>query len=156
MEPTKCCIKCNAVKAESEFTQYRANHTKNICKLCSMLNRQQADGASYRSFLNGLCLKARSARRNAPFPFAIDTDHLCELWERQNGKCALSGVHMTHHRDGSGRKDFNASMDRVIPDLGYVPGNVQLVCDRVNTMRHTLSMDMFYWWVKCIHEQSCD
>jgi hypothetical protein len=33
---------------------------------------------------------------------------------------------------------------------------VQLVAYRVNIMRHTLSMDMFWWWVKNIHDVSID
>ena len=63
---------------------------------------------------------------------------------------------MTHHVDGRGAKEFNASIDRVNPDKGYTPQNIQLVAYRVNIMRHTLSMDMFWWWVKNIHDASID
>lgn len=63
---------------------------------------------------------------------------------------------MTHHVDGRGTKDFNASIDRINPDLGYTPQNIQLVTYRVNIMRHTLSVDMFWWWVKNIHDTSID
>ena len=63
---------------------------------------------------------------------------------------------MTHHVDGRGTKEFNASIDRINPDLGYAPQNIQLVAYRVNIMRHTLSVDMFWWWVKNIHDTSID
>jgi hypothetical protein len=63
---------------------------------------------------------------------------------------------MTHHIDGTGHKEFNASIDRVSPEAGYTPENVQLVAYRINIMRHTLSIDMFWWWVKNIHDMSID
>jgi hypothetical protein len=63
---------------------------------------------------------------------------------------------LTHHLDGSGRKDFNASIDRIDSQMGYVPGNVQLVAGRVNLMKGTLGVDMLYWWVKTIYQHSCD
>jgi hypothetical protein len=73
-----------------------------------------------------------------------------------NGKCALSGVLMTHQRDGTygdkKPKEFNASIDRINPQGPYVRENVQLVSARINTMKHTLSEDMFIWWVKNIYE----
>jgi len=74
------------------------------------------------------------------------------LWYKQEGRCALSGVHLTHHVDGRGVKEFNASVDRINNDVHYEPQNVQLVAYRINIMRHTLSEDMFWWWVKTIHD----
>ena len=44
-------------------------------------------------------------------------------------------------------------MDRINPDLGYVHGNVQLVAYRINIMKHTLSEDQLYWWVKNLVEK---
>lgn len=64
---------------------------------------------------------------------------------------------MTHQRDGAygdGKKrDFNASIDRINPAGPYCLDNVQLVASRVNTMKHTLSQDMFLWWIKTIYEK---
>lgn len=156
MEQLKTCVSCGADKPSDEFPEYNRGKHKNRCTVCANIDFRKRTGATYRSYLTLLYRQSKSSRRKAGIPFTIDIEHLCELWEQQEGKCALSNIHMTHHKDGSGRKDFNASMDRIVPELGYVHGNVQLVCDRVNTMRHTLSMDMFYWWIKSIHEQSCD
>ena len=156
METIKVCKKCGIEKPDSDFPEYRKGRTKNTCKRCADAVHRKRTGSTYHGYLTSLCSKARSARKGTEIKFEINSDHLIELWEAQNGRCAISNVHMTHHSDGRGRKDFNASIDRIVPELGYTIGNVQLVCDRVNTMRHTLSMDMFYWWVKAIHEFSCD
>lgn len=156
MDIVKVCKKCGIEKPYSDFPEYQKGKTKNTCRWCSDTASRKRTGATYHGYLTVLCSKARSARKGTDVIFEIDSEHLIELWENQNGRCAISNVHMTHHSDGRGRKDFNASIDRIVPELGYVHGNVQLVCDRVNTMRHTLSMDLFYWWVKAIHEFSCD
>ena len=68
----------------------------------------------------------------------------------------MSGVYFTHHKDGSGNKEFNASIDRIDPGGNYTKNNVQLVAYRVNMLKHTLTEDMFYWWIKNIHDFSCD
>jgi len=79
----------------------------------------------------------------------IDLDHIKNLWQKQKKRCALSGVFMTWH-GGEGRQDLNASIDRKDPTKGYIIGNVQLVAQRVNTIKHTLGEGELYWWCKNI------
>jgi len=57
---------------------------------------------------------------------------------------------MTWQKDGGGRKELNASIDRIDPHNGYLPNNVQLVCSRVNILKHNLTEDELYWWCKNI------
>lgn len=156
MSLLKTCTKCGVEKPEGDFYRHGGGNRNSACKPCADNVRRQRSTASYRLYLSRLLTQAKSRQRKTNIPVEITVDQLCDLWEQQSGKCAISDVHMTHHRDGSGRKDFNASLDRIEPPLGYVNGNVQLVCDRVNTMRHTLSVDMFYWWIKTINAHSCD
>ena len=87
--------------------------------------------------------------------FDLTVEDILELWERQSGRCALSGVLLTHQRDGAdakGRKEFNASLDRINPQGPYNRQNTQLVASRINTLKHTLSEDMLMWWLKNILE----
>ncbi len=79
----------------------------------------------------------------------ITTGYLEELWDKQNGRCALSGVFMTW-QSGEGRQDLNVSIDRKSPDKGYIIGNIQLVTQRVNIMKHILKDAELYWWCKNI------
>ena len=52
--------------------------------------------------------------------------------KKQKGRCALSGMLMTYAKDGTGKKEFNISIDRIHPHRGYIASNMQLVCHRVN------------------------
>jgi hypothetical protein len=60
---------------------------------------------------------------------------------------------MTHAKDGEGKKDLNVSLDRINPNEGYKPGNIQLVAYRVNIMKHSLSEDLFLWWCENVVNQ---
>jgi len=78
------------------------------------------------------------------------------LWKKQDGRCALSGVPLTFHQSGGygdGKKgEFNASIDRINPSGPYLPENIQLVAMRVNYMKNVLSEEMFFWWVRNLHD----
>jgi len=52
-----------------------------------------------------------------------------DLLEKQNKRCALSGVLMTHTRHSL----FDVSIDRKDSKRGHTQDNVQLVCKFINT-----------------------
>lgn len=149
---------CNRSLPLSSFALSKARPDtirKTSCKPCENARGYAARSVDHESYLKQLHSKSKSKRKGSNIEWTIDLEHLLGLWDKQEGRCALSGVVMTHHLDGSGRKDMNASLDRVATDGGYTPGNVQLVCLRANIMRHTLSIDMFHWWVRTISEYTC-
>ena len=48
----------------------------------------------------------------------------------QQWRCAISGVEL---RPPGGKIDpFGPSLDRIIPELGYVASNLRIVCNMVN------------------------
>ncbi len=153
MDSHKTCATCQIEYPVEDFTD--AGYNRKDCKACRYASRRKKWSSSYSEYLNKLHNQARSARAK-DYEWTINTETLVKLWQEQDGHCALSGVAMTHHRDGTGKKEFNASIDRIDQNAGYTPQNIQLVCYRVNILRHNLPEDMFYWWIKTIHEQSCD
>ena len=68
----------------------------------------------------------------------ITESDLAELFERQEGKCAMSGVDMDIHQS-KGNPLFYVSLDRINNDLGYTVGNLQLTCRGVNYMKNRWS-----------------
>lgn len=95
-------------------------------------------GANYRNFLNSLRTKLNQRRD-------IDIQYLCKLYEDQCGKCALSGRQLTFIT-GKGIVDTNISIDRIDSSLGYVEGNLQLVCRQANIMKQRLSEQELSSW----------
>jgi hypothetical protein len=78
---------------------------------------------------------------------------LHELWNKQNGICALSGIPMTYCFD-SGRVPTNVSVDRIDSTLGYIRGNTQLVCMAVNQMKSDLTIEQLKYFCKSILENN--
>lgn len=83
--------------------------------------------------------------------FNITIDYLKYLWNKQDGKCALSGIDMTYIFN-SGRISTNISIDRIIPSKGYTMGNIQLVCMACNQIKSDLTEEEMYNFCKKIVE----
>ena len=155
MTELRVCAKCNRDENQVHIDAGRKN-----CANCRTHERQKRQSASYEAYLNALFINAKSAvkrgARTQEHSWELVSADLPLLWEQQKGRCAVSGVFLTHHKDGSGAKDFNASIDRISNVKSYTFENVQLVAYRINLMKHTLPEDMFYWWIKTINDFSCD
>lgn len=88
--------------------------------LCSMLRRQSNHKRTKLHKLNPACLDVQ-----------VVYEDLLALYQKQGGCCAILNIPMTH--------EFNnlrsISVDRIDSSLGYIPGNVQLVCQFINTAK---------------------
>ena len=82
----------------------------------------------------------RSGAAKRGFAFGVDAEYLWDLFQRQGGLCALSGLAL---RLG---KRPTASLDRIDSALGYVSGNVQWVHKDLNRMKQALPQGTFIWW----------
>ena len=157
---SRMCASCNKVKLLSQFEHFKEGFIRGVCQQCVSIQKAKKTSATPESYLRVLHTQLKSQRAKQGVQYELTTEDVIDLWEMQEGKCALSGMLMTHQRDGTygdkKKKDFNASIDRINPNGPYVRENVQLVANRVNTMKHTLSQDMFLWWVKNIHEKMAE
>lgn len=116
---------CNCKQCKKEQKRrklFRNNSTNDPYKLLS----RRFFGLQERAAKNGLLVD-------------IDREYLYDLWDKQNGKCAISGIQMTYISN-CGRIPTNVSVDRIDSNKGYIKGNVQLVCMAVNQMKNDLDM----------------
>ena len=145
--------KCTDCKQTLPAEAFPAQSKK--CSTCRYTARRKAASATPQNFLTrsfGQLKHARMKKEKSKKGWEITLEDVLELWELQKGRCALTGLFMTFHKDGSGRRDLNVSIDRIDPDVEYLVTNIQLVCLRVNTMKHTMKEDELYWWAKNIVE----
>ena len=77
--------------------------------------------------------------RNRHLEFSVTAKYLWNLLEKQEFKCALSGLPI----DIVSRGLTTASPDRIDNSKGYVEGNIQWVHVKVNLARHVLSVPEF-------------
>jgi len=156
-EPAKSrlCTSCNKIRKATQFELFKDGNYRGACRDCISAQKARKTSASPEAYLRVLNVQLKSQRVKQGIQYDLTSEELTEIWDIQEGRCALSGVLMTHQRDGKAgdgkKKEFNASIDRINPQGPYVRENVQLVANRANTMKHTLGQDMFMWWVKNIH-----
>ena len=92
--------------------------------------------------------KARHSNR----PFDIDEDYLYSLWKEQKGLCYLTGVPMILEKG----QVNSLSLDKVIPELGYVKGNVKWCCWAANRAKGDMSIELLVRLCKRIVEKCRD
>ncbi|HOS15545.1 MAG TPA: hypothetical protein PKX15_00750 [Bacteroidales bacterium] len=82
--------------------------------------------------------------------FNITLKYLSEIFDKQRGKCALSGMNLNF--GVSNIIEQTASLDRIDSLKGYIKGNVQWVHKNVNWMKQDFSEDEFLSLCKKIVE----
>lgn len=151
----KVCDRCKKDLPLSNFSTEKLTsgkpYPRNICKVCVIKDRQIKSSANLHTFLGQLfnSLKSKRKKQKCEWDENLKSEDLYEIWEEQLGRCALSGNFMTWQK-GEGYTDYNVSIDRISPSGRYERINIQLVCYRVNIMKHVLTDHELYWWCKNI------
>lgn len=157
--------------------KYNVTCTRSVCKLCDRIRAKQkkkelgdkhgmSGGMAIRMLypkvhfselfreIKRRCGKGR--KKNGTFgpthpkPCTITSQYLYDMWLSQGGKCALTGIDMVRWETDPNTRDFHMSADCIEQKLGYVPGNVRLICYRVNTMRGNMTDDETFAWCRRI------
>lgn len=100
---------------------------------------------NWRRYLSRLC--CRSHKRKD-----LTVEELLEILEKQDFKCALSGLELTCKLEKGNRFLTNASIDRIEAGGPYIKENVQLVCSALNGFRRDVSLSEFIWWCRKVVE----
>lgn len=82
---------------------------------------------------------AKKRAKDFGLPFDLVEADLLPLPER----CPVLGIKLFYEQVGRGRNDDSAALDRIIPHLGYVKGNVAIISDRANTIKNSGRLDEF-------------
>lgn len=93
-------------------------------------------------------------RKNAKvrnIPFHLTVEYCDEIFKKQNGMCAISGLSLVFGRRRA-RSETTASIDRINSSLSYEEGNIQFVHKQVNIMKHVLSNEELITLCKQITE----
>lgn len=143
----KLCIDCLEEKPIGQFHRKRSatdGHTP-YCKECGnsrsaawqqknknrvSMTRLEWRRRSPRTTLN---INLRDALKRCPTENPATLDDLMEIWDRQEGKCAASGLPMTWAQGGL--KPTSITLDRIDPEKGYSASNLRLLCYAVNSFK---------------------
>jgi hypothetical protein len=154
------CTRCLIYKENDEFDindkkWYRKNKD-NRCKVCKKKQyhkrriQNRGDNGIERLLTERYCA-LRDRAKTKGMIVGFERGYLKELWELQNGICAISGIEMTTVVF-NGRVPTNISVDRKDSNIGYTKENVQLVCMAVNQMKNDLSQEELIFFCNKIVE----
>jgi len=149
MEGEKKCLKCNMVKDVNMFAldRYSTDGCQTYCKICQKENTNKYI-STFSGYMHCLYndLKQNAKKRN--IEVFVTIEDICELYEKQNGLCAITKDKMTHIRQesgsGRGKRYFtNISVDRIDSSKNYTLDNIHLVCSIINTIKWDIPLDEF-------------
>jgi hypothetical protein len=124
---TKRCTKCGEVKDFSEFSKDRSRKygLYAYCKSCQALLYQDDP----RKFMLRNA-RGRAAKKGIPFDLRLEDIHIPE-------KCPILGLKLGASGKCSGPS--SPTLDRIVPEGGYVPQNIQVLSSRANMMKSDAS-----------------
>lgn len=152
---TRRCPSCGQEKPLSEYRTRKGAHAARHNRL----------GRPYGSCRP--CTSKRAAARRCATPYAyfhcllegnfvrkhrreaLTPEFLVDLWHRQNGRCAITGLPMTQIH-GRGIVQTNASIDRIDPSGGYEPNNVWLVCRAINVGKSNMTLEEYVAFCRAV------
>lgn len=100
---------------------------------------------NWRRYFNRLCCRSQGRA-------SLVVEDLISLLEKQNGRCALTGIELTCTLEKGIKFKTNASLDRIEAGGPYIKENIQLVCSAVNCLRLDMNVQEFIWWCKKVSE----
>ena len=114
-------------------TSYRKNRHGNFASVCQKCANKQCNDFKYKNPKSLMVACAKMRAKNAKVPFSITADDF-EIPEH----CPVLGVKL----ENGTRKyhDASPSLDRIIPTLGYVPGNIIVISFRANRIKGDASV----------------
>lgn len=110
--------------------------------------RKETDRANY--YRDGQLTKFRQIKRKCAYqgiPFDLTVEDFVIP-----SHCPVLGIPLSFWHERGRRPDGTPSVDRVIPSLGYVKGNVRIISERANRLKQDASLDELRALVRYVEE----
>jgi hypothetical protein len=134
----KCCRKCRKIQSLDEFA-FRSERQsyRSICGTCKRSSqRERYNNYRTNSWFKMKASRAKSRSQNIRVPFNLTPDYLEKIWTHH---CPVAGIEMLQDVDRNHPQ--LAELDRMIPDLGYVEGNVTFISTRMNRLKNDATLE---------------
>lgn len=137
------CTKCNEIKKFLDFHKHKGckGGYNSVCKLC----RLPLSKSGYKNTSLELKIWGRAKRRAglASLPFNIEVSDILIP-----DVCPVFLVPFI-----VGDTNWAASVDRLIPELGYTKGNIYIISNRANRLKNDFTLEEFDMIKKYMEER---
>lgn len=150
------CSKCLIVQFEDNFLLCRRNkpypYRLSYCNDCRRLQNLKNINSDGYKVLRDIYLRTQQRCLKKGIKFHLNYEDLKYIYEEQVGKCFYSDTKMDLIR-GLGSNWNACTIDKVVPELGYIKSNIVLCTRRFNTVKNDLSLleiktHMPFWYEK--------
>ena len=153
------CSKCPKIMLYADLELIRPNGKYpsriSYCRDCRTKQIIKNNKSSLESYLANRARTVRTRAKSNGYPCDLNTAYLMELYRKQEGKCFYTDENMEVPEGGKVELAFRLvlSVDKIIPTLGYVKGNVVLCTLKANTIKGDLSMEEMKIWLPSWYER---
>ena len=125
------CQGCGETKPHTEFRKRKGGWVSTWCKAC--VNKKYWRDPQ-QAHLNAIKCRARKSNH----PFDLDLDDL-QIPER----CPVLNIPLLDWGDNGihDTMDNSPSLDRLVPELGYIKSNVRVISQRANRIKHNATLE---------------
>ena len=127
-------------------------------KCTNKVKRKRVANFSTEQYVKKRLQAAKWRAESKGFAFSIKLEDLYINGELPK-YCSVSGIELDYksaNKTGSkySTNPFAFSLDRIDNNLGYIPGNVRIVCWIYNSMKNQYEEDLLLYLIKQIHNTS--
>lgn len=85
--------------------------------------------------------RVKKRHRETGKPYNIDVVYLKKIWDKQDGKCAITGVKL-YTKEPIDNPNYAASLDRIDSSKGYIKGNIQFISVTTNQAKNKFPIEV--------------
>lgn len=153
------CSKCFDRLTIDHFFLQRADartgkpYYLSYCKSCKNKQAYNWRYSSIERYLSDTVQNTiRRANKNG-IPVDITVDFMLDLADRQGHKCFYTDAKLEHKPSYKRNFGTNYSIDKIVPGLGYVKGNVVWCQQRINTIKSDVTLEEMSAWMPDWYER---
>lgn len=135
----KICISCKETKLFSDFGKQKGMKSglRSSCYECTKKRKIELTSTKEKH-LACLLSKCKSRSKKLNIPFDLDLNYLLSI---SSEYCPVFNSKLVWGRGNGFSAEFSPSLDRLIPDKGYIKGNMAIISFKANRMKNNGSTE---------------
>lgn len=153
MDETRQLKTCKTCGQDKPLDQFRLTNKRWRCNECNTCY-----GIRYRAYnkkpstrVRHMVFDMNKSARKKKFNCDMTEADIFQMYDDQDGKCAITGFDMTlGSSEDFIEKQYAASPDRIDNERGYTKDNVWLVAARANSIKSDMTLDDLLEWCRAV------
>ena len=143
---------CSNCKGEFDLDMFEYNKKKrcyrSICKKCRNIQIMEMRYSTVENHIKRRLSRLKERAKRLGFPFDLSYDDLANQLELQDRKCFYTDKPLVFYEYKKiPDKRTAPSIDKIIPEKGYVKGNIVWCIDRINSIKYDVTLDEMRLWM---------